>query len=95
MRHRLAVALLTSIGLMGLGGIAPGAGAVPIVDPVFVGVNGAPIAPTNTVNASPGDVLTMALFLTTDQPLTIAIFSLNYDLDGKDELDVVSQFQWF
>jgi len=36
----------------------------------------------------------MALRMRNDEPLTLSIFSLNYDLDGDDELDVVSAFQW-
>jgi hypothetical protein len=36
----------------------------------------------------------MAVRLTTDEPLTIAVFSLNYDLGSADHLDVASAFQW-
>jgi hypothetical protein len=36
----------------------------------------------------------MAVVLRNDERLTAAFFSLDYDLDGDDELDVVSAFQW-
>ena len=67
------------------------------VDLLFVGVNGAPIAPTNDVDAGlygVGAQLTMAVVMRNDVPLTIAVFSLNYDLDGDNELDIVSFFGW-
>jgi hypothetical protein len=41
-----------------------------------------------------GDTLTMAVVMRNDEPLTIAVFSLNYDVDGDNELDVVSAFMW-
>lgn len=64
------------------------------VDLLFVGLNGAPIAATNTITAPVGDTLTMAIRMRNDEPLSLSIFSLNYDLDGDDELDVVAAFQW-
>ena len=64
------------------------------VDLLFVGRNFNPIAPIDTVSVAPGDFLTMVVLMRNDEPLAIAIFSLNYDLDGDDELDVVSAFQW-
>jgi hypothetical protein len=81
-------------GLMGLGGFVRDAQAGATVDLLFVGVNGGPIVGTNTVTVSPGDTLTMAAVMRNDQTLTAAIFSLNYDLDGDNELDVVSAFGW-
>jgi hypothetical protein len=65
------------------------------VDLLFVGRNGGAIAPTASVGALPGDTLTMAVRMRNDEALTVAVFSLNYDLDGDNELDVVSAFQWF
>jgi hypothetical protein len=59
-----------------------------------VGHNGAAIAATNTIAVSPGDLLTMAARMRSDSYLSIGWFSLNYDLDGDDEFDVVSPFQW-
>lgn len=67
------------------------------IDLLFVGIDGSPIAPTNAIDGGyyvPGTHLTMAAFMRNDVPLTIAVFSLNYDLGGDDELDVVSVFQW-
>jgi hypothetical protein len=64
------------------------------VDLLFVARNYAPIAPTDSVGALPGDRFTMAVLLRNDEPITAAIFSLNYDLDGDNELDVVSVSQW-
>src|SRR5262245_407010 len=65
------------------------------VDLLFVGKNGFWFsAPTTTVGALPGDTLTMAVILRNDQPLTAVVFSVAYDLDGDDELDVVTALQW-
>jgi hypothetical protein len=91
---RNAAALLTATLLLGLGAPAREASAGATVDLLFVGRNGSPIAATDGLAASPGDELTMAVMMRNDQPLTLAVFSLNYDLDGDDELDVVSAFQW-
>jgi len=92
--RKLFVLGMAVVGLVGLGGFVRDARAGVTVDLLFVGQNGAPIAPTNTVTANVGDTLTMALRLSNDQQLTIAVFSTNYDLDLDNELDVVSQFQW-
>jgi hypothetical protein len=81
-------------GLVGLGGYVRDARAGATVDLLFVGRNGAPIAATNTVTAVAGDTLTMAVRMSNDQTLTAAVFSLNYDLDNKNELDVMSAFGW-
>ena len=87
--------VLAMVGAMvGLGGFARDASAGSTVDILFVGVNGGSISATNTVTAAPGTTLTMALRMRTDQPLTIAVFSLNYDTDGDNELDMISAFQW-
>ena len=88
----LALGMLT--GLVGLGGFARDASAGATVDLLFVGLNSNPIAATNTVTVGSGDVLTMAVRMSNDQTLISAFFSLNYDLDGDDELDVQSATQW-
>jgi hypothetical protein len=93
MRPRL-LALAMIAGLVGGGSPARDASAGATVDLLFVGVNGAPIAPTDTVTATAGTVLTMAVLLRNDQSLIAATFSLQYDLDGDNELDVVSAFAW-
>jgi uncharacterized repeat protein (TIGR01451 family) len=92
MRKRILGALLA--GLVGVGGQALDARAGGTIDLLFVGIDGAPIAATNTVTVSPGAVLTMAAVMTTDSFLTVSLFSLNYDTDGDNELELVSVFQW-
>jgi len=92
MRKALVVAVVA--GLVGVAGSVRDASAGATVDLVFIGQNGAAISPTDTVTAAAGDTLTIAVLLRNDQALTTAIFSLNYDLDGDDELDVVSAFAW-
>jgi hypothetical protein len=87
--------VLAMVGAMvGLGGFVRDARAGSTVDLLFTGINGGPIGATNTVTVSPGDTLTMHAFMSTDQTLGIAFFSINYDLDLANELDVVSAFQW-
>ena len=81
-------------GLVGMGGFVRDARAGATIDLLFVGINGGSIAATNTVTVNAGDLLTMALVMRNDQTMTIAVFSTNYDLDGDNELDVISQFQW-
>jgi hypothetical protein len=92
MRRALAAAVVAV--LAGMAGPARDAGAGASVDLLFIGRNGVPIATSNTLDAAAGDVLTMAVLLRNDQPLAVALFSLLYDLDGNDELDVVSAFAW-
>jgi hypothetical protein len=87
--------VLAMVGAMvGFGGFVRDARAGSTVDLLFVGINGGSITPTDTVTVSPGDTLTMHAFMSTDQTLGIAVFSINYDLDLDNELDVVSAFQW-
>jgi hypothetical protein len=94
MRASLAGWILVS--LLGLPAGPASAGAT--VDLLFVGVRGSPIAPTDTLRLGPGaragDQVTMAIRMRNDLPLSVIVFSLRYDLDGQDELDVVSAFQW-
>jgi len=82
------------VGLIGMGGFVRDARAGATVDLLFVGQNGTAIAATNTVTAAIGDTLTMAIMMRNDQTLTVAVYSTRYDLDGDNELDVLSQFQW-
>ena len=56
------------------------------IDLLFVAKNGSAIPATDTVSADPGDSLTMAVRFTNDVVLTGIAFSLNYDLDAKNEL---------
>jgi hypothetical protein len=102
MRKLFVLAMMA--GLVGLGGFVNDARAGATVDLLFVGHNGNPIPSTNCAvvgGAQPGchpvsvgDTLTMALLMRNDQTLTVMVYSLNYDLDGDNELDVISQFQW-
>src|SRR5262245_32405844 len=85
----VAASILTGLAL--LDGEAR-AGAT--IDLLFVGRNGGAIAPTDSVSAAPGDTLTLALRLRNDVRLSLAFFSLSYDLDGDDELDVVNALEW-
>ena len=78
--------------LVGSGAKHASAGAT--VDLLFVGRNGSSIAPTDTVDAAPGDTRAMAVRFTNDVDLFGIGFSLNYDLDGANELDVTSAVQW-
>jgi hypothetical protein len=93
MARRLLTAFSLSAGAA-LALLAGQARAGATVDLLFVARNGGPIAPTDTVTASPGDTLEMAVRLTNDEALTLSVFSIAYDLDGDDELDVISAFQW-
>jgi len=85
-----------------IGGSLPQvASAGATVDLLFVGRNGSPITPTNNVGGFfppsevvVSDTVTMAVVMTNDQALTAAVFSLNYDLDSRDMLNVVATFQW-
>ncbi len=86
------------IGIVLFGLPAGAASAAATVDLLFVGVDGSPIAPTDSLRLGAGvgvgDELTMAVRMRNDVPLSVVVFSLRYDLDGGDELDVVSAFQW-
>lgn len=97
--------VLAMVGAMvGLGGFVRDASAGATVDVLFVGHNGNPIPVTDCAvvggaqvgcqTVAVGDTLTSALLMRNDQGLTIAIFSLEYDTDGDNELDMVSAFQW-
>jgi hypothetical protein len=65
------------------------------VDLFFVAVNGVAIEPTDsvTVHQPAGDLLTMAVVMRNDEPLSIAVFSLEFDHSGH-ELLPVSAFGW-
>src|SRR5262245_35465077 len=82
-------ALLASVALSG----SARAGAT--VDRLFTAVNGAPIAPTAEVRVhqAAGDLLTMALVVTSDEPLLIYAFSLEFNRTDQ-ELELVRAGQW-
>ena len=78
-----------------MGGFVRDARAGATVDLLFVRHNGAPIAPTTSVTGVlPGDTLEMVARMTNDQALTAAFFSISYDLDLVDRVDIISAFQW-
>jgi hypothetical protein len=92
MRKLIVMAMVA--GLVGVGLYVRDASAGATVDLLFVSQNGGAIAPTDTVVAADGDTLVMAVRFTNDEGLTASVFSLNYDLDGKNELEVTSAFNW-
>lgn len=100
---RSAAAISSTLLLLGLGMAPRPASAGATIDLLFVGHDGTPMAPTAMVEVvgedrpgiHAGDVLTMALRMRNDQSLTVAVFSLNYDLDGDADLEIVKAFQWF
>src|SRR5262245_18103591 len=92
---RTLVALMAALAMMMTGGLARDANAGATVDLLFVGHNGRAIGPTIQLELFSGDRFTMAVRMRNDQPLTAAIFSLSYDLEGDEKLDVLSAFQWF
>jgi hypothetical protein len=79
---------------VGIGGYVRDASAGATIDLLFVKQNGAPIAATREVSALPGDSLEMAVRFTSDVGLTAMVFSLNYDLDVRNELDVAFAAGW-
>jgi hypothetical protein len=95
MAMRNTVVLMATLATVMAGSLARNATAGVTIDLLFTGINGNPIAPTDTVTVSSpsGDVLTMAVMMRNDEVLTAAVFSLNYDLAGE-ELDVVSASNW-
>lgn len=83
-------------GLVGLGGFVREARAGVTIDLLFVGRDGGAITPTNTVTLNPGETpnLTMAVLMRNDETVAVMVYSMNYDLNLGNELDIVSQFQW-
>src|SRR5262245_23555528 len=82
-------------GLVGMGGYVRDAHAGATVDLLFVSLNGASIAPTNSLTGlKASDTFVMHAVMTNDQTLTAAVFSINYDLGGQNTLDVNTAFQW-
>jgi hypothetical protein len=91
---RRTTALAMGILLLGLGAAAHDALAGATIDLLFTERNGIALdTPARSIGAQNGDELTLAVLLRSDEPLTIAILSLDYDVGG-DELDVVAAFQW-
>jgi hypothetical protein len=89
-----ALPALALAALLGLSGSLREARASATVDLLFIGRNGTPTAVTNEVDALPTDTLTMAIFMRNAAVLSAATFSVVYDLDADDELDVVGAFEW-
>jgi hypothetical protein len=94
MAHPAPLPALLVAALLALAGAAPDSRAGATVDLLFVAVDSAPIAPTSELAASAGQTLTMGVFLRSDERIGVATFSLRYDLDGGDELDVARATQW-
>jgi hypothetical protein len=91
---RRAAAAVLGITSFALGLAARDAWGGATIDLLFTSRNGEALAqPTNALAAAPGDLLTLAVLLRSDEPLTIAIFALGYDHEDA-ELDVVAAFQW-
>jgi len=98
--RRGAIAMIAA--LAGFGGSASDASATTVlVELIFVEQNGNPIAPgpgrsvgNPTVQAAPGDTLKMEVHLINFVPLTLAAFSLRFDSDGQNELDIISANLW-
>jgi hypothetical protein len=93
MRKRLAAACAAAC----LVAIAPSepARAGATVDLLFIAVNGTPIAPTDTVTVhqAAGDLLTMALVMTNDEPISLAQFGVEFNRDDQ-ELSAASASLW-
>jgi len=92
MRKRLGLAICAA-AIAAAGSVGDARAGV-TVDLLFVEHNGAPIAPTSTVAAAPGEGLVAALVMRNDVGLYAHGFSLRYDLDGDDELDVRRRANW-
>jgi len=94
MRKLLGMAMF--LGLVVAGGLAKDASAGATIDLVFVELNGLPILATDTVTLLPGggDTLKMNIVMRTSESLSGHAFSINYDLDGDNELDVLHRGNW-
>ena len=85
--------ILALVTIAMLGWLAPDARGGATVDLLFVSQNGAAIAATNELSATGGDILTMAVYLRTDEPLAASRFSIEYDLHFP-EMTVVKATSW-
>jgi hypothetical protein len=85
--------LMLLLGMTFWLGAAGSARAGATIDLLFTQVNGVLIAPTDTVTVDNGDVLTMQVLMRNDETLSVAIYSLNFDV-ADEELDVFTAFQW-
>jgi hypothetical protein len=93
MRKLIVMAMVA--GWVAAGGFAKVASAGVTLDLLFTEVNGGAITPTNTLAVvAPGDELKMVLVMRNDVGLSGHSFSINYDLDGQNQLDVVSRHNW-
>ena len=93
MRKLIVMAMVA--GVLASGGLPRDAHAGVTVDLLFVAVNGAAITPTSRLfGPAPGDTLNMVIVMRNDEGLTGHAFSINYDLDGENQLDVLGRGNW-
>ena len=69
------------------------AGAVSVVDLVFTSHNGSAIN-TDSVTAAPGDLLTMEIRFIPDEDISILGWSILYDTDNENELNIIQVREW-
>jgi len=93
MRKLIVMAMVA--GWVAAGGFVKDANAGVTIDLLFTAVNGVGIAPTATLaSVAPGDTLNMVIVMRNDEGLTGHAFSINYDLDGENQLDVLGRGNW-
>lgn len=86
MRRGISIALLGS--LVCVAGISKDARATVTFSLVWVASSGAGVLGSNTIDATTGDVLTLAIRMTNDQPLAGHAVSIAFDTDLGDELNL-------
>ena len=91
MRKVFSVALMAS--LVCLIGMSRDAGAVSVLDMVWVSHNGS-VIDTDSVTAAPGDILTMEMRFIPDQDVAILGWSVFFDTDGENELNIIQVREW-
>ena len=90
MRKLIVMAMVA--GWVAAGGFAKVASAGVTVDLLFTEVNGGAITPTSSLGSvQAGDTLKMVLVMRNSEGLSGHSFSINYDLDGQNQLDVLSR----
>jgi hypothetical protein len=75
-------------------GMAKDASATVTFSLVWTSTSGTGIAGTNSIFANPGDVLELALVMTTDQTVAAHGVSINFDTDLGNELDFLGGAEW-